>query len=593
MKKGFVFFVFVLFAGSIGICLGTFNNPYFVDMLIKRLLDSPGGKGLDSKFLIDRIDWMLFGSIYGHSDLLPSQLSEPECVQKLFEIMRDPENSSVPNQLSAITILVTMCTVPEFKHRVARVPEITISLLRTAIHPHKEISALSLMCLKDVLDDNPSNFEEFFAHDGLRLLSRCTRAIAPEVASTATETLTVVLPHLPVDLKKRFKLTPDECQSLCQVFATLGATYAEQGSHEMAKLAYESALKVEPNQPFLHTAYAAELVALHDYQSAADTLKRALALEPSNLEAVFQYYKTLKEMGKWDDKTKIDLIKTLGNCVESWGRLIVRMRDSPELMPSDQPDPSPVLSAAYNLLVRTCEESNRLDLAISKAQDWSLRLHTDAVSYFHYGRLLLKAQYYSLALQQLNESLQRDPSRIETHYLKSLCLYKLQRFDDAAESLQHAKEQFERQKLQLVASKKHTLHDSFPLQQASSIDLSQMLQLEFQIERNRDHLTTALECIQQFLRMKPSDCGMYFHSGITHQKLHQISEAYADFMSALQCFERKWSSSNFRAERDSHFKQHPNQKVILDKLVNHCNNNRQSDDDNLQTFCRELDHFQK
>jgi tetratricopeptide (TPR) repeat protein len=111
------------------------------------------------------------------------------------------------------------------------------------------------------------------------------------------------------------------------------------------------------------------------------------------------------------------------------------MKQTPGL--SGQPgdvfeEPNPMLTPAYNMVIRTLEHLGRADEAVELAREWSYRDSLNAVAHFSLGRVLLRHERDPHEAEMaFTTSLDLDPMRPEVAYQMSLALLRQNRLEQA------------------------------------------------------------------------------------------------------------------------------------------------------------------
>ena len=293
----------------------------------------------------------------------------------------------------------------------------------------------------------------------------------------ATELLGTLLFDIP-DLTATAKRVPEATKgALFSAMANLGAVYQQENCPGAAVRAMRHVLEIDPMNHGVMTQLAVELIKLGQLQQTKEAgkkaveaakvdpaaaaaiaaavnpaenprvpealsfLRKALALDPTSLDANFHFLKTLLLLGGKDAEES-----ALSPAVD---RLIKAIRASPtthehhSAVPAGETapfaEPLPTLSPAYNMLIRALERLNRIDEALELAREWSYRVHADAVAHFTVGRLQLKYEKDAAeAVEALRTALDLDPSRPETCYQMALAQFRLNNLEEARDYAEQA-----------------------------------------------------------------------------------------------------------------------------------------------------------
>lgn len=409
----------------------------------------------------------------------------------------------------------------------------------------------------------------------------------PESSATASEVLGSLLFDIP-DLATKFRASPPIVQNaLFGALANLSQIYVEGSYPGGAVRAAELVVQCDPNNVQIMATLAAEKLRLGVAQQlAADpaasldprtnphladaiaTLRRALAIDPTHLDASFQLLRVLVTTGEQDEKT-------LGSAVD---RLIKSVRHSPTttdpsigILPGAGDSLAPLaetvpqLSPAYNLLIRTLERLGRLDEASELANEWSFRTHTDALAHFTVGRLTLREGDLDSAEHALRTAYDLDPSKPETLYHLALARFKAGDLDGSEEFVVQAiearakVERRVREKVnqQLLAGSMSAATNAAPAAPAAAgaaeapqtprtpqrylvaNTIPSIHLLRAKILARRDDIPGALAALDEFARDKPlATEGLILRARLL-QQTRQTREAYEAFTRLVRVWQRR------------------------------------------------------
>ena len=369
--------------------------------------------------------------------------SNPQLIQQLIHILNQPitiHNTSIKSDI--VTILVAICMQPDYdvlRDQLASQPGLTRALLDLAMSNDidKELSAYSFQTIGKLIL-NKSARDEFVASRGLQQTCRATRARAPEVSNAATEVLTNLLIDFPNP--KLMNLSTTELNNIFMCVANLAAMYQENNQLEASVAAFKQALLIDSANTAIMSQIGTELVKLNRVDEAVTFYRRALKLDPGHIDSAFYLSKLLigKQLhdGMNIESNKLTEISTiLSTAIDTYNSPALQQQRAVH-------EPSPLLSSAYNLLIRTYEQLNDYSSALDYCSDWILRSPADAIAHYTYGRLLCNNKKYRDGLHELLLASKFDPTRPDIDYQIANAQYKQHNIPHAINTLQQCVQKY-------------------------------------------------------------------------------------------------------------------------------------------------------
>ncbi|MGX9080773.1 PilW family type IVa pilus biogenesis/stability lipoprotein TapF, partial [Klebsiella pneumoniae] len=92
-----------------------------------------------------------------------------------------------------------------------------------------------------------------------------------------------------------------DLKAAAQTRLDLGIQYLRQGNAEQAKFNLDRALQYDPDNPKVQIGFAYFYQQVEDYKAAEESYKKALAMDPSNADAMNNYGAFLCNRGRFDE----------------------------------------------------------------------------------------------------------------------------------------------------------------------------------------------------------------------------------------------------------------------------------------------------
>jgi serine/threonine-protein kinase len=196
-----------------------------------------------------------------------------------------------------------------------------------------------------------------------------------------------------------------DAEELCAA-ADLGQA---RGDHQLAILAYQLAIGIDPKQARYHFDLGVSFEQLRQLDDAIASYERAIALDPKEARYHGSLASALRKHGELEEA-------------------IASYREALELDPKN--------AAGWGFLSRSLSENGEIDDAIDAARKAVELDPKNAFAQYNLGWYAQQKQHWDEAVDCYRKALEADPNRAEAHCNLAACLQNTGQF---AEALQHAR----------------------------------------------------------------------------------------------------------------------------------------------------------